>query len=70
MIEPFIQRLEGALDLGEIEKPAGVGFDFALAKQLNAKAMAVQAGTFVARWRVRQLMRGLESELAGQANEC
>ena len=59
---------KNTLDFGEVEQPAGVRIDLALAKQLDTKTVTMKARTLVSGRSMGQPMRGLESELAGQAN--
>ena len=62
MIEPFEQRRERGLHVGEIHHPAGLRLRFAGNVDFHAERMPMQPRTFVARRNVRKTVRRLDLE--------
>lgn len=62
VIELFVERTEGGVEVGEVADPAGGCADVAADVDFDAEGMAVQARAFVAWWDVGELVRGFEAE--------
>jgi len=62
MVEGVVQGGVGGFDVGEIHHPAAGLADGAADVDLDAEGVAVQAGTLVVGWDVRQAMGRVESE--------
>jgi hypothetical protein len=62
VVELVVERLEGALHVGEVHDPAAVGARLAGHLQFHREGMAVQARALVPGRHVRQAVRGLDAE--------
>jgi hypothetical protein len=60
MIQLIVKRLEGSGDIRKINNPPRPGINRAFYVDLNTKGMAVQLGTLMTGWYIRQPVRGID----------
>ena len=68
MVQNVMQRGERFLQVRKIQKPAGFRGYRPVHANFNAKRVAMQAGTFVARWNFWQAVGGFKAKLANQVH--
>ncbi len=66
MIEPRHDRIDDALQVGEVDEPARMRIDVSAHGELSAKRMAVHPPALVTFGHVRKVVGGLEAEVLDQ----
>jgi hypothetical protein len=69
MIQLRDDRIDGGLDVAVVDQIALGRIDLALDNHVESKGMPMQPTTFMIGWKRRQVVRGFEMELLGQADK-